>query len=77
VLRGIVRGGVVVLEEGAEALPEGTRVMVIPEPSKDEERERAFERLERVAAEIARSAPSTLNLGELVVEGRRELEERG
>jgi hypothetical protein len=84
--KGVVRGSVVVLE-GDSKLPEGTRVTIVPEPTErrplralsEEELERrkaACERLEALADRIARTAKPGLNLGDDVIEARRELEER-
>jgi hypothetical protein len=84
--KGVVRGRVVVLE-GDSMLPEGARVTIVPEPtarrplrvlSAEEVRRRkaACERLEALADRIARTAWPGLNLGDDVLEARRELEER-
>lgn len=84
--RGVIRGNTVILEEDA-TLPEGARVTVVLEPTErgplrslsEEElkrRREACERIEAFAARIAKTAKPTLNLGEHVVEARRELAER-
>lgn len=84
--KGVVRGKVVTLE-GATTLPEGTRVTVVPESRERRplrslnegelrRRKEACERLEALAERIAKRAKPTLNLGEDVIEARRELEER-
>ena len=80
--KGIVQGNVVILEEGAH-LPEGVSVTVIVEP------EEQLKEAEVTPAELAqrralgerkafgqRLAGRRVNLGDLVIEGREELEDR-
>ena len=81
--KGIVQGNVVILEEGAH-LPDGVSVTVIVEPEEQlEEAEVTPEELaqrralgERMKAFGQRLAGRRVNLGDLVIEGREELEDR-
>ncbi len=81
--KGIVQGNVVILEEGIH-LPNGVRVTIAVE--QEEQREPAevtHEELaqrralgERMKAFGQRLAGRHVNLGDLVIEGREELEDR-
>ena len=79
--KGIVKGNVVLLEEGVH-LPDGARVTVTMEQAEQAEELTAEELAERRAlvaqmkALGERLAGRQLNLGDLVLEGRKELEER-
>ena len=81
--KGIVQGNVVVLDEGT-ALPEGCRVTVEVAPSDETETdtltpEEAQQRLAWLAQIEAFGEPLArrqINLGDLVLEGREELEAR-
>lgn len=86
IYKGVVQGNVVILE-GDTMLPEGTRVTVVPELTERKplrslngrelrRRKEACERLETFARRITKTVKPTLNLGEDVIEARRELEER-
>jgi hypothetical protein len=76
-----------VILEGDAVLPEGTQVTVVPTSLEHgplhslteaelKRRKEACERLEVFAERIAKTAKPTLNLGEDVIEARRELEGR-
>jgi hypothetical protein len=79
--KGIVKGNVVLLEEGVH-LPDGTRVTVTMEEAEQVEEITAEELAERRAlvakmkAFGEKLAGRQINLGDLVLEGRKELEER-
>ena len=81
--KGIVQGNVVILEEGIY-LPDGVRVTVTVEQEKQQEpaevtpEELAQRRAlgERMKAFGQRLAGRQVNLGDLVIEGREELEDR-
>jgi hypothetical protein len=81
--KGIVQGNVIILEEGVH-LPDGVRVTVTVEQEKQiEEAEVTREELaqrralgERMKAFGQRLAGRHVNLGDLVIEGREELEDR-
>jgi hypothetical protein len=81
--KGIVQGNVVILEEGIY-LPDGARVMVTLEqeeqqkPAEVTHEELAQRRAlgERMKAFGQRLAGRRVNLGDLVIEGREELEDR-
>jgi len=81
--KGIVQGNVVILEEGIY-LPDGARVTVTVEQEKQQEsaqvthEELAQRRVlgERMRAFSQRLAGRHVNLGDLVIEGREELEDR-
>jgi len=81
--KGIVQGKVVILEEGVH-LPDGVRVTVIVEQEEQvDEPEVTREELaqrralgERMKAFGQRLAGRHVNLGDLVIEGREELEDR-
>lgn len=73
--KGIVKGNVVILGKNV-ALPDGLCVeIVVPQESTVnlKERQEAVARVEAVRKRISKEG---LNLGELCIEGRRELEER-
>ena len=81
--KGIVQGNVVILEEGI-SLPDGARVTVTVEQEEQQEsaevthEELAQRRVlgERMRAFSQRLAERHVNLGDLVIEGREELEDR-
>lgn len=76
--KGIVKGNVVLLDEGAH-LPDGTRVMVTVEQAEEITSEELAERRALVVKMKAfgeRLVGRQINLGDLVVEGREELEDR-
>ena len=81
--KGIVQGNVIILEEGVH-LPDGARVTVTVEQEKQIEkaevtREELAQRRalgERMKAFGQRLAGRRVNLGDLVIEGREELEDR-
>ena len=80
--KGVVKGNVVLLEEGVH-LPDGIRVTVTAEPEKQMEEDITPEELEQRRALIGRMKAfgkrlqdRQLNLGDLILEGREELEER-
>ena len=81
--KGIVKGNVVLLEEGVH-LPDGARVTVTVEQAEQAEAEEVTaEELEERRALVAkmkafgeRLAGRQINLGDLVLEGRKELEDR-
>lgn len=78
---GIVQGNVIILEEGVH-LPDGVRVTVTVEQQIEEAevtREELAQRQalgERMKAFGQRLAGRHVNLGDLVIEGREELEDR-
>lgn len=81
--KGIIQGNVVILEAGI-SLPDGTQVMVTvkpeerPEPAEVTHEELAQRRAlgERMKAFGQRLVGRRVNLGDLVIEGREELEDR-
>jgi len=81
--KGIVQGNVVILEEGID-LPDGVHVTVTveqeeqPKPVEvtDEELTQRRALGERMKAFGQRLAGRHVNLGDLVIEGREELEDR-
>jgi hypothetical protein len=81
--KGIVQGNVVILEEGIY-LPDGARVTVTVEQEKQQEsaqvphEDLAQRRVlgERMRAFSQRLAGRHVNLGDLVIEGREEFEDR-
>lgn len=81
--KGIVQGNVVILEEGV-SLPEGVHVTVTvaqeeqPEPAEVTDAALAQRRAlgERMQAFGQRLAGRRVDLGDLVIEGREELEDR-
>jgi hypothetical protein len=81
--KGIVQGNVVILEEGI-SLPDGVRVTVTVEQEEQQEpAEMTHEELaqrralgERMKAFGQRLAERHVNLGDLIIEGRQELEDR-
>jgi hypothetical protein len=80
--KGIVKGNVVLLEEGAH-LPDGIRVTVTTEQEEQMEEDGTPEELEQRRALITRMQAfgkrlqgRHINLGDMVLEGREELEER-
>jgi hypothetical protein len=81
--KGIVKGNVVLLEEGVH-LPDGARVTVTVEQAEQAEAEEATaEELEERRALVAkmkafgkRLVGRQINLGDLVLEGRKELDDR-
>jgi hypothetical protein len=81
--KGVVKNNVVILEEGSH-LPDGTRVTVMAEELvQEEEREETPEEREERRALVARMkefgqrlAERRINLGNLILEEREELEDR-
>ena len=80
--KGIVKGNVILLEEGVH-LPDGAQVTVMVEQQNQVEEEVTPEELEqrrdlvtRMKAFGERLKDRDMNLGDLIVEGREELEER-
>lgn len=80
--KGIVKGNVILLEEGVH-LPDGAQVTVTVEQQDQVEEEVTPEELEqrrdlvtRMKAFGERLKDRDMNLGDLIVEGREELEER-
>jgi hypothetical protein len=79
--QGVVKGNVILLEEGVR-LPDGARVTVTIEQAEQAEEITAEELAERRAlvakmkAFGERLVGRQINLGDLVLEGRKELEER-
>jgi hypothetical protein len=80
--KGVVKGNVVLLEEGVH-LPDGIRVTVTAEPEKQVEEDVTPEELEQCRALIGRMKAfgkrlqdRRINFGDLILEGREELEER-
>jgi hypothetical protein len=79
--RGVVQGNIIILEEGVH-LPNGTTVVVIA-PSAPQEEEMTSEELNerqelvtRLKAFGQKLAGRTVNLGDLVLEAKDELEDR-
>jgi hypothetical protein len=80
--KGIVKGNVILLEEGAH-LPDGVRVTVTVERQEQVEEEAAAEELEQRRALVTRMKAfgerlqeRHVNLADLILEGREELDER-
>jgi hypothetical protein len=81
--KGVVQGNIVILEEGG-SLPDGTHVLVRVEPRVPSEEEDIFEKVleERRALTTRMSrfgqklAKRNVALGDLVLEGREELNDR-
>lgn len=80
--KGIVKGNVVLLEEGVH-LPDGARVTMTVEREEQVEEEVSPEELEQRQALITqmkafskRLTGRQMNLGVLILEGREELEDR-
>jgi len=82
--KGVVKGNVVILEEGAR-LPDGVRVAVtVEEEMQVEGAEVTAKEMEERRVLVARMrefglslAGRHVNLGDLILEGREELESRG
>ena len=77
VCKGIVKGNVVILEEGAQ-LPNGATVVVALEPAQQTEEEVNTRRalIGRMKAFGRKLEGRNVNLGALILEGREELEQR-
>ena len=80
--RGIVKGNVILLEEGVH-LPEGAHVTVTVEQQDQMEEDVTVEELEQRRALVTRMKAfgerlkeRHVNLADLILEGREELEER-
>jgi hypothetical protein len=80
--RGIVKGNVILLEEGVH-LPEGAHVTVTVEPQDQMEEDVTVEELEQRRALVTRMKvfgerlkERHVNLADLILEGREDLEER-
>lgn len=79
--KGIVKDNVVILEEGAH-LPDGVTVLITIQPERQEEDispEELYQRQALVARMKAfgqRLAARDINLGDLILEGKEELDDR-